>query len=596
MGTSHLPLFHQGPLGHGGEVLIGGLDAGGLLGQDLVGAEAAAHGGGRLAAGFGFGHGLLGLAQLLDQLGLPGDQLVRHPLQVLNYVQRAVLPQIVQGLGHGNLREVAGRAHVHPQLEPQVPEPGEIAQLHHGLLPLAALAVGDPAGPHQRAKAVVGGHHIQQNPADVLQPLVESGPGVLQRHLRRGLEHHQGRGVVGPDVAHLGVGGAETVLGVGHRPVDDRENLGRHIGGLEVVGHLGDGLPRLEAPDADGLADLVAPPAHQVGVIDGLGKAHQLEMAHDHGEHGVDKDLVWNDPGDQSPAVVLVFLLLPVAPGDGVAGQAGLHILVDHGGLGGLGDPDAAVFPAGVEIDIEGLVPGHIDAAALPGHIVQVGIGLDALGVAAPLGRLGPQILHGIPAQQQNIGLPLHLVVGGVAEHDVDAVHQLHLDLALDSGQRPAVGPGLGVEVEVGAVVAGLGAVEEGLPDAVLHLEFLQQVGHFRRGPLGVGGGAGGVGQGLELNRGPRGGQRRHKQAGDALDNIKHRLRQPPHGRCVGHMEPLVALVELDIGVHQAVLVGLQLVVVGAAQLIELPRPGHGVLHAGSPFHVLFRNPLGSGA
>ncbi len=207
-------------------------------------------------------------------------------------------------------------------------------------------------------------------------------------------------------------------------------------------------------------------------------------MAHDHGKHGVDKDLVGDDPGDQGPAVVLVFLLLPVAPGDGVAGQAGLHILVDHGGLGGLGDPDAAVLPAGVEIDIEGLVPGHIDAAALPGHIVQVGIGLDALGVAAPLGRLGPQILHGIPAQQQNIGLPLHLVVGGVAEHDVDAVHQLHLDLALDSGQRPAVGPGLGVEVEVGTVVAGLGPVEEGLPDAVLHLEFLQQVGHFRRGPL----------------------------------------------------------------------------------------------------------------
>ena len=95
MGASHLPLFHQGPLGHGGEVLIGGLDAGGLLGQDLVGAEAAAGDG--QGPGFAGGlhlrqHCLAGLAQLLQKLGLPGDQLVRHSLQVLDDVQRAVLP------------------------------------------------------------------------------------------------------------------------------------------------------------------------------------------------------------------------------------------------------------------------------------------------------------------------------------------------------------------------------------------------------------------------------------------------------------------------------------------------------------------------
>ena len=77
----------------------------------------------------------------------------------------------------------------------------------------------------------------------------------------------------GADVAHLGVGCAQAVLSVGHGAVDDRENLGGHVGRLEVVGHLGDGLPRLEAADSDGLADFVAPLSHEIGVVDRFGES-----------------------------------------------------------------------------------------------------------------------------------------------------------------------------------------------------------------------------------------------------------------------------------------------------------------------------------
>ena len=93
-------------------------------------------------------------------------------------------------------------------------------------------------------------------------------------------------------------------------------------------------------------------------------------MPHDHGEHGVDEDLVGDDARDQSAAVVLIFLLFPVAPGDGVAGEPRLHVFVDHGCLGGLGDADLPGFVPGVEVDVEGFVAVEVELPGLAGHVV----------------------------------------------------------------------------------------------------------------------------------------------------------------------------------------------------------------------------------
>ena len=131
----------------------------------------------------------------------------------------------------------------------------------------------------------------------------------------------------------------------------------------------------------------------------------------------------------------------------------------------------------------------------------------------------------------------------------------------------------------MGAVVAGLCAVKEGLPDAVFHFELLQQVGHFSGGTAGgfVIGTA--LVQGFKVDGRAGRGQGRHKQGGDALDDVEHRLGQPAHGSRVGHMEPLVAVEKFDVGVDEGILVGFQLVVVGSALFIELPGSGHGVFH-----------------
>lgn len=198
------------------------------LGEPLPGkpgGEIPAHRGGRLP-GVGALHrgsglrdrstgGSVGLGavcdtalQFINQLLLLGDQLVRDALQILDHVQRAVLPQVVQGLRHGDLTEVGRGAHVHPQIQPQPFELGEVEVLHHladellrlhpprhgvnGRLPirhhrLLKLPVHDH-GP----LSVVGAHHVQQDTPDVLHPLVKPRSDVLQRDLGVGLQNHQG--------------------------------------------------------------------------------------------------------------------------------------------------------------------------------------------------------------------------------------------------------------------------------------------------------------------------------------------------------------------------------------------------------------------
>ena len=396
---------------------------------------------------------------------------------------------------------------------------------------------------HHGSRPVVGPHEVQKDAADVLNPLVDTGADVLQRHLCVGLEDHQCRGVVRLHVAHLRVCGAQALLGVGHGLVDEGENLVAHLRRLKVVCHLGDGLAGLKSTDTDGLAHLIGPGGNQVRVIYRLGKRHQLEMSHSRGEHLVNENLVGNEPGHQGPSVILVLLLLPVAPGNGIAGQAGVHILIDDGSSGGLrhmdrglDDPDG--LPLGdrlsvgvqntVLVDGLALVIQHIliDGVSLFVQLVYflAGLGVqqhiqglsvvvaDDLGPSADagevlvllvrlelalhhvgLGRIGlagliellvlleplglpAQVLHSVAAHDEDVRLRLHATVVGVAEHHVDAVHQFHLNLATVRTKSAAVGHGIRVIPEVGAVVTGDGAVKQGVPQAVVHLELLQQV------------------------------------------------------------------------------------------------------------------------
>ena len=85
-------------------------------------------------------------------------------------------------------------------------------------------------------------------------------------------------------------------------------------------------------------------------------------------------------------------------------------------------------------------------------------------------------MLHSVAAHDEDVRLRLHATVVGVSEHHVDAVHQLHLNLATVRTKSAAVGHGIRVIPEVGAVVTGDGAVEQSVPQAVVHLELLQQV------------------------------------------------------------------------------------------------------------------------
>ena len=396
---------------------------------------------------------------------------------------------------------------------------------------------------HHGSRPVVGPHEVQKDAADVLNPLVDTGADVLQRHLRVGLEDHQSRGVVRLHVAHLRVCGAQALLGVSHGLVDERENLVAHLRRLKVVCHLRDGLSGLKSTDPDGLAHLIGPGGNQVRVIYRLGKRHQLEMSHSRGEHLVNENLVGDEPGHQGPSVVLVLLLLPVAPGNGIAGQAGVHVLVDDGCPCGLRHMDRGLddtnglplrnrlsvgiqntvlvdglslviqhvlidgvslivqlvyFLAGLGVQqhIQGLsvvVADDLCPSADAGEVLVLlvrlelalhHVGLGRIGLAGliellvllePLG-LPAQVLHSVAAHDEDVGLRLHATVVGVAEHHVDAVHQLHLNLATVRTKSAAVGHGIRVIPEVGAVVTGDGAVEQGVPQAVVHLELLQQV------------------------------------------------------------------------------------------------------------------------
>ena len=512
--------------------------------------------------------------QLINQLLLLGDQLIGDTLQILDDVQSTVLTQVIQSLSHGDLGEVSSGADVNTQVQPQVLELVEVELLqdlahellghhltghgidgrhtadHDGLLELHIHDHG--------TLTVVGSHEVQQDRADVLDPLVNTGSDIFQRHLSVGLEHHQSGSVLRVNVTHLSVGRAQAFLGVRHRHVDEVKNLSAHFRGLKIVSNLTDRLVGLQTTNANGLTDLIRPRGNQISVVDGLGKRHQLEVSHGCGEHGVNENLVRDQAGHQSTTVVLVLLLLPVTPSDWIAGQAGINVLVDDGVLGGLGNvnrglddlgnatlrhgvtfriqnglllltpagglvdgvtiivvhvlvDDVAVLIQcidfltllGVEQDVQGLavaVIGHdLGLAADTGEVLIIGVGLElrlqqllgrgvrgtgfvhTLVLLEPL-RLPLQVVYGVTAHDQNVGLSLDATVVGVAEVNVDAVHQFHLDLASVRTKSAAVRQSIGVVPEVSAVVAGDRAIEQSVTQAVVELELFQQV----RG-LGVG-------------------------------------------------------------------------------------------------------------
>ena len=407
--------------------------------------------------------------------------------------------------------------------------------------------------------------------------------------------------------------------------------------------------------DANRPAHGVVPHRDQVRVVDRLGKGHQLHVLHRHGEHTVDEDLVVDQTGHQRPPVVLVFLLLPVTPGDGVVGKAGVHVLVDNGALGGLRHTDrgfhnlhGAALHNRQAVAVQDRLPvlvGHVDRVpvsvqhilhhSLPcdgvlllhlpgvlgveqhvksfpvavvaddlrlpanaGHILGIAVRLDgslqqislgvvglAVGIELPvfpesLGLIA-KMLHRVPAHEKNIGLRLHPGIVGIAEHHVDAVHQLHLDLTPVGTESAAVGQGVRVIEEVCAVVACLGPVEQGFPDPVLHLEFLPEVSHLR---VGEGGGvmtgvrliaAVIVGQRVEAQRHAGGGQGSDEKRRHPLQDVKGGLVQLPHGRGIRQTDPLVPDEELGVRVHQSVLVRNQGIIIHPPVFVELPGQGH---------------------
>ena len=169
-------------------------------------------------------------------------------------------------------------------------------------------------GPH----TVVGAHHVQQDHADVLDPLIQVGANILQGHLGIGLQNHQGGGVVRLHVAHLRIRRTKTLLGVLHSLVDECEDLTAHLSHRKNLRHRADRLSGLEAMNRDSLPDLVAPAVDQIGVVHGLLEGRKLHVPHRSGKHRIDKDLVRQQPRHQSASVVLVLLLFPVAPCDRV--------------------------------------------------------------------------------------------------------------------------------------------------------------------------------------------------------------------------------------------------------------------------------------
>ena len=275
-------------------------------------------------------------------------------------------------------------------------------------------------------------------------------------------------------------------------------------------------------------------------------------MSHSCGEHGVNKNLVGDQAGDQSTTVVLVLLLLPVTPCDGIAGQTGIDVLIDHCVTGRLSDVNSGLdgfcntalgdgvtlgvqnrlllltltgglvdgvtvlvvlvlvdgvavcvqlidFLAllGVEQNVQGLavtvITGDLGLAADAGEVVILVVGLDLslqhlLGTAVRgavliqiLVLLEPlsfplQMVHCVTAHDQNVRLRLGASVIRVTEHDVNTVHQLHLDLASVGAKSAAVRQSIGVKVEVGGVVTGDRTVEQCFTESVIELELLQQI------------------------------------------------------------------------------------------------------------------------
>ena len=303
-------------------------------------------------------------------------------------------------------------------------------------------------------------------------------------------------------------------------------------------------------------------------------------MAHYHGKHGVDENLIGDNTRNQRAAMVLVLLLLPVAPGNGVSGKAGVPVLENHAVAGCLGNvdglPSVDLFLR-VKIAVEGFavliaVVGKLGAAALTCLKAVLTVG----GNAVFLSCLPAEIFHGIAANDEYVGLALHIGGVGIAEHYVHAVHKLHADLAPICAEAAAVGHCVRVPPEVGTVVAGLRAIEQRLAHAVVHFELLKKVRHLRRSEACVFV-ALPPGEGLEADGHGAGGQRGHKKAHHSLYNVENRLGQAVHCGCVGHVYPLVSREKLQIGVHKAVEIGAEAVIVIPTALVILPRLRHSV-------------------
>ena len=175
-------------------------------------------------------------------------------------------------------------------------------------------------------------------------------------------------------------------------------------------------------------------------------------------------------------------------------------------------------------------------------------VGDDVLGVARGLvafvlsNVLGfrAEIADRVAADDKNVRLLLHVVLGRIAEHNVDAVDQFHLDRTAMNAERAAVGNGFGVEIEVRGVVTCLRTVKQGFADAVVHLEFFKQVSYLRRcvnGDIHVGvflRRAVVVGQRFKGDRRCAGSQGRDEQGSDTLENVEDGLRQLRHRRRFG--------------------------------------------------------------
>ena len=279
-----------------------------------------------------------------------------------------------------------------------------------------------------------------------------------------------------------------------------------------------------------------------------------------------------------------------------IAGKAGLIGLVLHHNLAGLRvDHVFLMLHLRIKVDIQRttcVVSEQLCAAADARHVVVLHIALDRglrvlAGVLPGLIELlilpcplcfPAQMLHGITADQQDIGLALHIAGIWVAKQHVNTVHQLHLNLALVCAVSAAVWERIRVEIEVGAEITGDGTVEQGITDAIVKFELLQQTVDLRIGvSCGVAVGvcrrpAVVVSQWLKSDGGAGAGQTGNKKRSHTLQDVEGGLRKSSHGGGIGEVQPLVADEELRVRVDNAVLVGGETVVIINALLVKLPR------------------------